>query len=360
MAVSTTFKQQCPSCEAMITVKETLIGKKVECTKCKDKFIAKKPVDEDIDEVEAEEEPAKKNTKVSTKKSTSTTAAKPPGKRPKLEVDDEEDEEAPKGKNGKANTNGMAKAASKKAEDEDDDDDEDDEAAAKKKKKLTIGLALAGVGVVILVIAAFTVLSGSRQQNKANNPGPANPGPIVQDPKDKKGPTPVIDNTPVDVVAVALSDAERVKLSNLLPNDTEHVFHAYFKELFDTTSSLRAAVFDTKGALNDEALKRQLGFSLLAIDDLICAERVTVPWRYTVIHFKDLINEKDLKTALKLKAVGKGIDGQVYYKMEDVHPWFNQLARFSFGVPNNLRSLDPPNNRPTYVRIHNAQTLIVA
>ncbi len=72
-----------------------------------------------------------------------------------------------------------------------------------------------------------------------------------------------------------------------------------------------------------------------------------------------MINEKDLKAALKLKAVGKGIDGQVFFKMSEPHPWFDRLAGFSFGIPNSVRALEPPSDKPTYFRVHSPQTLII-
>ncbi len=363
MAVSTTFKQQCPTCDAMVTVKEGMIGKKVECTKCKDKFVAKKPDDD------ADAKPAgKKDTKVGSKKKTTsavTTKTPPPGKRPKVEIDDddvEDGDEPVQVKNGKAKAKAASNGKPKKTEDDDESDDEDAGAGTKKdNKKLTIGLALAGVGVVILIVAAIFVLrtGGNR------NPAPVNPGgPNAGKGSDQEKPGPfTFDNKKdvVEVAAVPLTDAERVKLSNLLPNDTEHVFRAYFKELFDANSPLRAAVFETPGALDDADLKKRLGFSLLAIDDMLCADKVTGPsWRFTVIHLKDVIREDDLKAALRLKAVGKGIDGQIYYKMAEAHPWFDQLARFTFGVPSHLRSLEPPSDKPTFFRLHNSQTLIIA
>src|SRR5205823_535155 len=41
-------------------------------------------------------------------------------------------------------------------------------------------------------------------------------------------------------------------------------------------------------------------------------------------------------------------------------PWFDQLARFSFGVPSNLRSLEPQGDKPSFLRVHTPQTLIIA
>src|ERR1043166_4161204 len=92
MAVSTTFKQQCPSCEAMITIREGMVGKKVECTKCKDKFIAERPDDEDD---EPQVKSSKKDTKLNGKKTTTVKSGPPPvnGKRSKAAVEDDEDDD---------------------------------------------------------------------------------------------------------------------------------------------------------------------------------------------------------------------------------------------------------------------------
>ena len=38
------FKQQCPSCEHMVPIKdESLVGKKTDCPKCKFRFIVEPP-----------------------------------------------------------------------------------------------------------------------------------------------------------------------------------------------------------------------------------------------------------------------------------------------------------------------------
>src|SRR4051812_32481648 len=65
MAAVPTFKQPCPSCEAMVTIKENQIGKKVECTQCKDKFVAEKPPEE-----KKKSATVAKNDQTSAKKST--------------------------------------------------------------------------------------------------------------------------------------------------------------------------------------------------------------------------------------------------------------------------------------------------
>ena len=409
MAATATFKQQCPTCEAMVSVKETMVGKKVECTKCKDKFIAKKPVaveddddivdaeiemegddaddvadveiemesDDDVVDVDIEmEEAPQKKTKVAAKKSTAVRPRPPPtANAPKVEIEEEEveevddeeiedDDEKPQTKSRpKPTSNG--KPAKKKArrgkddEDADEDDDDDEEGTGKKSNKLVLGLVLAGVGVIILGVAAFLFMGGGGNPRNPPNPNFVNKG--GNNPKDDNDvPPPPVVVKPPDPVAGPLNDAELAKLSNLLPNDSEHVFRIAFRDLFAANSSLRSAVFETPGALKDADLRKQLGFSVLAIDDMICVKKFTFPsWRYTVIHFSEVVNEADLKAALKLETVGAGINGQIYYKMTKAHPAFDQLAQFSFGIPNYYRYFETPAEGPTLVRLHNSQTLIV-
>src|SRR5205809_1008718 len=51
MATTTSFKQQCPSCEAMVPIRDPgLIGRKIDCPKCKYRFVVEKPAgDPDAD-----------------------------------------------------------------------------------------------------------------------------------------------------------------------------------------------------------------------------------------------------------------------------------------------------------------------
>ena len=84
------YKQQCPSCEAMVLVKSpALVGKKIECPKCKDRFIVAKPAPvkkpAEIDDEEEEEVEAPRSDKLK--------AGKPPLKKPQAKVRDEEDDD---------------------------------------------------------------------------------------------------------------------------------------------------------------------------------------------------------------------------------------------------------------------------
>lgn len=382
MAVVKSFKQPCPSCEAMVTIKEGMVGKKVECHKCKDKFVAERP-DEDEDEP-VQVKPKKDAKAVAKSTKLSAKSPPPPTKKTKLtkpvveEVDDvedfdeiediDEDEDAPPAKSSKGKN--ASKPVSKKSSKSVDDDDSPPikKGAAAGNKKLTMGLALAGVGVVILVVAAVLLMRGGGGGRtttpivKGNDGGdekkveikPGGDGPrkkiIDTDPTPK-----VADGTPVPLDA-----NEIAKLTNLLPPDTEHVFHIYYANLLTGNSPLKDAVFQTPGTLEDKYLQRKLGFSLQSIDDIIVAEKFTAPgWKYTVIHFKDALKEDELQESLALVPVKTPIEGQNYFTMPaNNHPWFDSLARFHLGVPAAMRSFLPA-PKASLVRLHNSQTLIV-
>src|SRR6266542_6408175 len=54
MATKTSFKQQCPSCEAMAPIRDpSLIGRKIDCPKCKYRFVVEEPADSVDDEAPA-------------------------------------------------------------------------------------------------------------------------------------------------------------------------------------------------------------------------------------------------------------------------------------------------------------------
>src|SRR5579859_7835108 len=91
MAAQTSFRQACPSCEAMVPIKDnSLVGKKVDCPKCKYRFVVEEPGDSG-DESETK-------TKVKTRpdgakgKGGAKTKTKP--------ARSEDDEDAPKKKKG--------------------------------------------------------------------------------------------------------------------------------------------------------------------------------------------------------------------------------------------------------------------
>ena len=54
MATTAGFKQQCPSCEAMVPIRDpNLIGRKIDCPKCKYRFVVEEPGTSEDEEAEA-------------------------------------------------------------------------------------------------------------------------------------------------------------------------------------------------------------------------------------------------------------------------------------------------------------------
>src|SRR5438045_1734084 len=115
MATKTSFKQQCPSCEAMVPIRDpNLIGRKIDCPKCKYRFVVEEPADSTPDEAPVR-----------------------PGK---------------KAGGVKAGAKGGAAAAgakSKKA-DRDDTDDKGDKEEKKLSSTMMIGVGLAVVALALL------------------------------------------------------------------------------------------------------------------------------------------------------------------------------------------------------------------
>src|ERR671936_503331 len=57
MATTASFKQQCPSCEAWVPIRDSnLIGRKIDCPKCKYRFVVEEPAADEEEEAEPVEE----------------------------------------------------------------------------------------------------------------------------------------------------------------------------------------------------------------------------------------------------------------------------------------------------------------
>ena len=256
----TAFKQECPSCEAQVTIRDaSLVGKKVKCPTCKYAFVIVAP------------------------KAAPADAEKPAGKKPAAKPD---------AKKSAAPTT----------------------ATAPSRKKLFMGLGLGAVGLAVLVIASLYIMSKPNGQKKFTQ-APSLPQSNDDDPDEKKddkvdpvAPKKEEPKTETPEVAPDLSPPT-FELTNLLPGDAEHVFHGYFSSLFSYSGPFRTPAFSDPGAFVDPYFKERLGFSPAAVDDLIRAERFTDPgWAYTVVHLNALVDEKALVAALGLKkqpAVGK-------------------------------------------------------
>ena len=388
MAIGVSFKQECPSCEAQVTVRDAaMVGKKIECPKCKDKFIVKSPAKKKDDDDDAADDTmkmdGKANGKANGKPSAKTTP--PPNKKPaKAPVEDEDDDEDESPKKAKADAKKGAKKGEDDAEEAEDKkakgkkkkakEEEEDEGDGKGKKKkaassrFTMGIILGVVGLVVLGAAAYFILGNKGTSKGGVTKGPPAVIPDQPDPTEEKTKDPPKDNgqetpkdpgtrkvQPIDIASNTL----HAELSNLLPNDTDHVTFIPLREVLDPASPLRDALFQTPGALRDDTLQSKLGFSLLSINELIRADNFgTSPWSFTVLGLTEPVDQNALMKALSLKPAPK-IKAHTYYQAGP-NPWFETLARVSVGVPLWLRQMQKQDKRTLYVHIHNPQTLIFA
>jgi hypothetical protein len=358
MAIGTSFKQKCPSCEAMVSVKDaSLVGKKVECPKCKDKFIIqpppKKKAEDDEDEIEASKLKAK------------TAPAKPVAaanltKAKAAPKDAAEDDDA--------ETPAKTKSKIKPAKGEDADEDK------KKKKKaglnrFTMGIALGVVGLVVLAAAFYFIFMNKGPTNtKGSGPlvkkiGPSPKAQIAdggpKDPENSEGKDEVKEKAEPRKVAEVRASAGFEELTNLLPKDTDHVAKIWMKALFRPPVSLQEDLFHTPDGIKESVLKEKLGFSLQALDHVLRADHYgTGAWSFTILHFQAPVEPEAVKKALGLKPA-PDVNKHKHFQVTANNPWFEQLANFALGVPRSWRNAQDE-KRALFVHFHDPLTILLA
>src|SRR4051794_30153856 len=115
-----------------------------------------------------------------------------------------------------------------------------------------MGIALAVVGLLVLGTAAFFILRDkgtppSPPPKIAGKGGPA-PAPMPQpDPPTADPIKPKLVEEPIKpkVVVQPAQAPLSADLTNLLPNDTDHVIHIPFRVLFSPDSTVRDALFQS-------------------------------------------------------------------------------------------------------------------
>jgi hypothetical protein len=275
MAITTSFKQECPICEALVPIRDPkLIGKKIKCPKCEGTFVVKEPPEPEGEDDEEEG--------IATK----------PSKKSKS------------GGNGKVTDTKPAKASAKKGKDDDGESNGEEKAPRKKKKqdnKIMLGLILAGVAVVVLGVGGYFMFRGDSKPKKNNPVTPPNAGPVIPDPNkdgDKKDEGDKTAKKPA-------GKSDLVDLANLLPADATAVFYVNFKGLKDSkvwTAALRA-----DGAYRDGAFERLFGFPLYnagdGVERVITALNRKADWVFSVMRTVQPVDQDDLKTRLRMAAV---------------------------------------------------------
>jgi hypothetical protein len=272
MATQSSFKQQCPSCEAMVPIRDPkLIGRKIDCPKCKYRFVVEEPVDE-VEEAE-EAAPATK----AKGGSTSVTAKKPAGK-----------------------------AGTRRA---DDDQDIVDDPKSKKKQggsgMLIVGIALAAVAVIALAVGGVFLFSGdSSDDTKSSSRPSANAAPKsatetkpaaeVKKAEAPKGPKPLQED-----------------ITNLLPNDSQVVINLPMEQLAGH-ARINQAMLKTPGSFFEAAFQRTWGIAPTDIRRVVWTSNAKKKTSFSVMRTSAALNEKQIVTDLKLKPE-KEIEGFKYY-----------------------------------------------
>jgi hypothetical protein len=203
------------------------VGKKIDCPKCKYRFLVEEPIPEETDE-EIEAEP--KSTAVTTKK-------------------------------GKGKLRDESMPADEEAESK-------GESKGKNNKILYIGIGLGVVALVALVGGGILLFGGGGSPKSASGgggspqaaPAPAKPvttTPVAEAPKASAPPPAVVQSGPID------------DLSNLLPNETNTIVTWGIEKLRD--SSVKNCLLETSGAFSESTFERTFGFPLENVKELITA-----------------------------------------------------------------------------------------
>lgn len=328
MAANISFKQQCPSCEAMVTIRDdSLIGQKIDCPKCKYRFVVEEPIDEEED-FEEEEKPAKKKDK------------------------------SAKGK--------------KRAR----DDDDDDRPRSKKEggsKKLVLGLAIGGAAIVLLAVAGVLLVMNMGSTDKKSSAGGAAPSRTP-------GGNSAAPNTPDDENPPKKDEAKKAEspkssseaATNLLPNDTEVVLNLLPQEIM--VSPLGKTAFDTPGAFQRSQFQTAVGFPLDDLERVIVANSLTQNWSFTVVRTSKPVKPEAVQKALRLKKAEDSPAGFEYFTMT---PDLDYYAKVTESLQREFTRLQPqgglqiqfndPNKgkvgggaHTMAVRFHDPQTIVVA
>jgi hypothetical protein len=323
MATSAGFKQQCPSCEAWVPVRDTnLIGRKIDCPKCKYRFVVEDPGEEVEAEEEEEERPAK--------------ASKKPRR-----GEDEEEEEAPRRQTSKA------KAGPRRGEDEEEEEEKEKKAGGVPTKML-LGVGLGVVALGLLGAVGYFIFGGS------DKPAP----PRASAPTNTSAPTPPQQQQPAaETKAAAPSSVSLEAVTSLLPGEVQGLCTVRMSDL--PATGLGRTIF-SRGALDQHIFTERLGLVLDDIDLILQGWNFTDNWSFNVVHSAKPIDQAAVKAALHLTPAPKKILEKEYF-LAGPNPWLDELGRLTFAL---LVQVDPrevpPATRPLAVCFHDAKTLIIA
>lgn len=275
MPTNTSFKVQCPSCEAAVPVRDSaLVGKKIDCPKCKYRFVVEDPGDEGIETVQAAA-----GTKAKFKKK------------------------------------------------------------AGGKNMLVLGSVLGGIALLILGVGGYVLFSGDAPKSTPapapvvnRTPAPsANPTPAPTDapptpPADATTQQPAGNATPAGSATPAAVTTDGAlptgaptqvpygDISNLLPGDAQSVLAIHMDRM--RACKLGNLAFESRAGFKPDTFKDKLGIAIEEIARFVRAENIDSNWSFNVLRTSRPVTLDELKPALGLeRAANSPIQGREYYKI---------------------------------------------
>ncbi len=296
------FNVGCPSCEAQITIRSaSTIGKKIECPKCKFRFVVQAPAEEPEAEADAD-----------------TPTAKPK-----------------KGKKGK----------------------KEREAAPKKNNKVMLGAILGVLALVGLIAGGYVMFGGD-----GDSPNP-NPKPIAKG--NNPSPTTAPSTKPTNAVTTPPDptpgiERSKVKdISNLLPGATTSVWQLRMDDLGNTP--FRDLFFDPK---TRELFKRSMGFEAGDLEEILHAYVGTEQEPFAVFRARGNFNANEILAKMKLAPPENNrIKGRKFYSVESnaflkaIGESLNQQAILGTGEPRMKPKAAPPTKLALH--IYDVQTILI-
>lgn len=323
---SSIFKQQCPTCEAMVPIKDrTLVGKKIDCPKCKARFVVEDP----DGGAEADDDKAKKKAKPDDKDKAPAKGKDKAKSKKKISDDYEEDEE------------GLGRPLRKKK--------------PEGKSKMVIGVTLGVLVLGILGVAGYFMFGGEEKKPAVAAAGgggggggsapataataDANPDPTQAKKEDAKAP-PVVS-----------------ELTNILPGDSEVVVNLASQDVL--RSSLGKITADLASiAEQKEGWEKEAGLSADNMERVLLAVSASKQWFFAALRTNKPLKFDVVRKELNLQPAGEPIRGQDYFTFKA----FDILKKAPGIPPQQLAMLTMMGvgQKPMALRLHDDQTLIIA
>jgi flagellar basal body-associated protein FliL len=338
MAMSS-FKQQCPSCEAWVPIRDAnLIGRKIDCPKCKYRFVVEEP-SAAADEQEEAAEPASKRSKGKPTEAVTAklpaggkAAGKPGSKRSRSDADD-------------------AEATPKKGR----------RKAAGMSPKLVVGLVLGLVGIVLLGVVGFFMFNSSESgSTTGGGGGGAAPAAGATAPvADAAAPAEGAGEAPKDAKSPAVLSRDSDLATNLLPNDSDVIININFREVLG--SPVGRAAFESAGAFRRDVLDQTLGFHLADLDRVLLTGNAAKSSSFWVLHSTRPFPVDGVKNAFGVKPGPESpIQGQEYFQFDASKVSKTIMQMVQSAIP--ALKVPPQGAQTTMwaVRFPDAQTLVLS